>query len=539
MTNTSQAALDKPRRKAYSYLRFSTSEQRKGDSYRRQIEMVQEYARTHDLELDEILTFHDEGISGFRGQNAEIGRLADFKEAVHVGLVPQGSVLLVEQLDRLSRLVPRKAVRVLEDIVEAGVSVVTLNDGREYSPESLDSDPTNLLMSVLTFMRANEESQSKSNRLAQAWVGKRAAASTKPMTSIVPAWLQLNHETGRIEELPERVAVVRRVFDLTLQGTGQHKIAAMFNHEGLATWGVGKKKGLQWHRSYIAKMLANEAVIGNHTPHRMEHAGRTKRKIALEPIPGYFPAIISPETWTQVQALRETKGAPRGRQASAPISNILSQLAKCPKCGSTMTRVQKGKKSTPSLVCTSAKAGAGCEYKSVRYSAVESRILQVLPDMIRDREGLNEVEDVEDRLAELDDMIFACRNQIDELVDLIVIERSHALITRLRDLERELPGMLAEQAAAREHRDVMAGPVVGSRIARAIATLTYSDDEEFDRAKANLALRGLFKQAIINWPKGTIDLEWQLGGICRIHYAWTEGAWPPADSDDGVTGPRH
>lgn len=140
--------MTQPKRKAYSYLRFSTPEQSKGDSSRRQTELAQNYAKTHDLELDQTLTFHDEGVSGFRGKNAEAGRLADFREAVRVGLVPQGSVLLVEQLDRLSRLVPRKAVRVLEDIVDLGVSVVTLNDGREYTPQSLDNDPMDLLTSV-------------------------------------------------------------------------------------------------------------------------------------------------------------------------------------------------------------------------------------------------------------------------------------------------------------------------------------------------------------------------------------------------------
>src|SRR3546814_11189411 len=68
---------------------------------------------------------------------------------------------LFRSRDRLSRLVPRKAMRVLEDIVQSGVSVVTLNYGREYTPASLDRDPTDLLVAVLTFMRANDESATK------------------------------------------------------------------------------------------------------------------------------------------------------------------------------------------------------------------------------------------------------------------------------------------------------------------------------------------------------------------------------------------
>jgi hypothetical protein len=69
--------------RAFSYLRFSTPEQMKGDSFRRQSSMAAAYARQHGLELDVDLTFHDLGKSAFRGQNiGEAGRLGDFLEAV-------------------------------------------------------------------------------------------------------------------------------------------------------------------------------------------------------------------------------------------------------------------------------------------------------------------------------------------------------------------------------------------------------------------------------------------------------------------------
>jgi DNA invertase Pin-like site-specific DNA recombinase len=158
MTHAANAS-DRPR--AFSYLRFSTPEQMKGDSLRRQLSMARDYARRRGLDLDETLTFHDLGVSGFRGQNLAEGRLAYFREAVREGLVPQGSFLLIEQLDRLSRLTPRLARRVLEDIIEAGITVVTLNDERQYSPETLD-DPIDLIVSIMTFMRANEEGPARS-----------------------------------------------------------------------------------------------------------------------------------------------------------------------------------------------------------------------------------------------------------------------------------------------------------------------------------------------------------------------------------------
>ncbi|MCU0792982.1 MAG: recombinase family protein [Opitutaceae bacterium] len=98
--------------KAYSYLRFSTPEQMAGDSYRRQTELAQRYAEANGLTLDEELTYRDLGVSGYHGANAQSGKLAEFLEAVEKGVVPRGSFLLVESLDRLSRQNPYDALQV-------------------------------------------------------------------------------------------------------------------------------------------------------------------------------------------------------------------------------------------------------------------------------------------------------------------------------------------------------------------------------------------------------------------------------------------
>src|SRR3954452_15539093 len=86
---------------AYSYLRCSTSEQAKGDSRRRQLAMAEKYAADHHLKLDKHLSFRDLGVSAFRGENAKEGALRAFLEAIEHNLVPWGSFMLLESLDRL------------------------------------------------------------------------------------------------------------------------------------------------------------------------------------------------------------------------------------------------------------------------------------------------------------------------------------------------------------------------------------------------------------------------------------------------------
>tara|TARA_B100001057_G_scaffold233544_1_gene233786 strand:- start:381 stop:761 length:381 start_codon:yes stop_codon:yes gene_type:complete len=116
--------------KVYSYTRFSTPEQAAGDSYRRQTEAARKWAEARGLVLDDRLSFADEGVSAYRGTNTDTDRgLGAFLYACQQGIVEPDSYLLVESLDRISRMSPRRAQRLLDDIVDSGVTIVTLNDG--------------------------------------------------------------------------------------------------------------------------------------------------------------------------------------------------------------------------------------------------------------------------------------------------------------------------------------------------------------------------------------------------------------------------
>jgi DNA invertase Pin-like site-specific DNA recombinase len=117
--------------KVYSYTRWSTPEQAKGDSLRRQTEAAAKWAARRGLVLDESLAITDEGRSAYRGGNAEgDAGLSRFLEACRRGLIEPGSFLLVESLDRISRMAPRRAQRLLDDIVDAGVAAAKARGAR-------------------------------------------------------------------------------------------------------------------------------------------------------------------------------------------------------------------------------------------------------------------------------------------------------------------------------------------------------------------------------------------------------------------------
>jgi DNA invertase Pin-like site-specific DNA recombinase len=491
------------------------------------------YASAHGLELDQDLTFHDVGVSAYRGQNADVGRLACFVEAVTSGQVPQGSLLLVEQLDRISRLKPLRALDVLRSIMNAGVAVVTLNDGKVYTQESLEGLPMDLIMSILTFTRANDESEAKSGRLKSAWDRKRARiAEGTPLTSRAPAWLKLSDDRSRFDVIAERADLVQRMFDMTLAGAGQNKIASTLNEEGHAPWGRGKF----WHRSYVAKILANPAVIGAFQPHLIEYNDSRKRRKPLEIIEGYYPAIVSTHTFLEVQALKQSHTAPqRGRHAHAPVSHVLAGLAVCPKCGTSMARVAKGARSRPAYVCSRAKSGAGCDYKSVKCELIEYALLQGLPARLRELEGATGPE------AGLDDAIIAAagsvsglQERIDVLLDNLSFERSPAMVQRLRDTEVDLQVAQEALQSLVERQAAVTGLTVQARVQRVLEALQPIEGEP-SVPVINQALRRIFRKAVIDYSTGRIELEWTHGGTCTVHFPtfkkWPGPGWRWQDED--------
>lgn len=497
--------------KAYSYLRFSSPEQMKGDSRRRQASMAESYAGSHGLELDTELTFHDLGVSAYRGKNAEAGRLADFLEAVRAGLVPVGSFLLVEALDRISRLTPRKALRVLEDIVDEGITLITLNDNRTYTSENLDEDPMSLLTAIIMFMRANEESSTKARRLKESWKGKRLKVKEKPLTSISPAWVQLDKESGRFELLEDKAAVVQRIYGMYLDGIGQNAIAITLNEEKVLPFGRAE----MWHRSYIKKILESPAVVGCMIPHEIEYVNGKRVRKPLEPVVGYYPAVIDEETFQRVQSLRSNRYTPKANTGSRKVRNLLAGLAKCPLCGNTMTRVMKGRHSKPRLVCTKAKAGAGCTYKSVILEQVEETIFGEVDILVATAPSGST--DIDKRLEELEVVEGQLKEQIGNLVDAIASSPSPVLSAKLRELEKALEELRSEQKELFRKSATLTGPLMEKKCEELSQTLK---ETPIDVSKANVALRQLLSGVVIDYQKGLLLFEWQQGGTSTLNFAW-------------------
>lgn len=364
--------------KAYSYIRFSSAEQAKGRSKTRQEEQCAAYCAKEKLDLatEDEYKFFDAGKSGFRGEHLEQdGQLARFIRLVKDGTIERGSTLIVESLDRLDRRSVLKALPQFMDLLESGIQIVTLTDQRRYSEHVSDYE---LFGSFMIMSRAHEESATKAKRVRDAMRAKHKAAREhgKVMGRMIPHWLTV--KDGKIVKIEDRVDTVKLIFQLAADGKGRGKIAKRLNADKVANFGayrqLNKGKPISgWGTSSIAKILANEAVLGRYQPMSVQDTKDGKRAEAGDPIENYYPQIIETELFEQVRGFlkqRRVKGSGGTKQSES--INIWQSIAKCVHCGTAMHLVNRGDgKGGLSIRCYQARKGL-CEGKAVRLDQSEA-----------------------------------------------------------------------------------------------------------------------------------------------------------------------
>jgi DNA invertase Pin-like site-specific DNA recombinase len=457
-----------PTRTAYSYLRFSTPEQARGDSLRRQLDAARTFARANDLTLDESL--RDLGRSAFSGAHRTKGALGAFLDAVKEGRVARGSVLIVESLDRLSREQVLDALEQFRAILMAGVEIVTLSDGQRYTEESVRKEFTQLLVSLLVMARAYEESARKGERVGAAWGQKRLrAANGEAMTRACVAWCRVvgAGRNSRYELIPERAAIVRRIFRMAADGMGRRQIVKCLNGEGVPAFG----RGAGWQDSYVAKILENRATLGFYQPHRLIGGRRVAEG---DEVAGYYPAVVSEDEFHLARAAiqrRRGKGGPTGHGAA----NLLSGLARCGACGAAMVHLNKGAgpKGGRYLSCDRKRRGLACDnpVPNVRYDAAERLLLVGLLDV--DWRRATQTEREGERPEDERDRLLARVGEIDR--DLEAVLAAFGAASDITQVRLRVERLQAEKVEAQRRAAELATLVA---VQRADETMSWSDRYE-------------------------------------------------------------
>lgn len=474
-----------------SYLRFSTSEQLKGDSTRRQLDLSERYAAERGWAIDTSMS--DKGISAFRGSNATSGALAKLLELVKDKQIPRGSVLLVESLDRLSRNEITEALELFLSLVRSGLRIITLADDREYRQGQLEL--SGLMYSLMIMSRAHEESETKSKRIGAAWRNKRANLDKKPLTSIVPSWLEVRGEKIVVHEA--KAAVVKRIFRMVLDGHGLTAIVKRLN-----------KEDAEIGRSYVFKILHSRATIGEFQPHRIVHSdGKRLREPAGEPVKNYFPAVVDEQTFYAAQAVLTKRRQHRG--PNSKFINLFKGLLHDAKDKSPMRIVQKDRRAYAS--------GASLEGRS-RHAVVAFPVAAFEAAFVLTVSEKQKLDLKDSRVAELTHELQAVKGKLQGVVKRIdqinasladtASDVPESMLPTMMKLDAERTRLTAEQESIRQR---IAIARVGSPVeaAEQIAKLTFGimsgDISEVDRLELQQAIAQLVQR---------IDCRTDRKGVC-------------------------
>jgi DNA invertase Pin-like site-specific DNA recombinase len=310
---------------AYSYIRFSTPEQRQGDSVRRQTEAAAAWCQQHGARLDTSRTFQDLGKSAFLGnhrKNPDRYALAAFLKMVEDGKIIRGSYLVIESLDRLTREHVRPALMLTLGLIEAGIRIVQLSPAELVYDER--SDEMGLMMMIMELSRGHRESKRKSDLSGENWRKKKASAQKKViLTRALPSWVRVQGD--KLALIPERAAVIKQIFQLAASGYGTPRIVAKLTDEKVPSFGgrPGRKSD-EWARSTVSMILRDRRVLGEYQPKRRSPKGRL---LDGDPVPGYFPAVVSEEEFAAARAGAAERGKYRGRLGKEHI-NVFAGLLK-------------------------------------------------------------------------------------------------------------------------------------------------------------------------------------------------------------------
>jgi DNA invertase Pin-like site-specific DNA recombinase len=367
---------------AYSYVRWSSPEQARGDSPRRQATGAEAYCRKRGWTLDTSLKV-DDGVSAYRGKNARQGALKAFLDRIADGSVKPGDALIVENVDRISRQGIDEGYDLCKRILKSGVRIVTLYPERDFGPEAVKGLMKGALGLQILLELAAEESRKKAERLSAAWGEKKRLAlagelqpstkhvpvSGKAMTGKVPGWIVVKEDrTFGLDA--KKAKTVRRIFELCLAGRGSQAIANLLNREKVPH--VSRNpRATYWHDGPIYKLLTDRRTVGEWTP--MVRGEDGKRRPAGEPLKDYFPPVVDDKLFWRVQEVIDSRSKVGfgSQDGGWGCSNVFRGLVQSPEGHTYTFRCRNGH---DYLVCKNGHTGEA-EAVNIPYRTLEKVLL--------------------------------------------------------------------------------------------------------------------------------------------------------------------
>ena len=306
---------------------------------------------------------------------AESGRIADrpqFSRMLDEASKPEAPFkeILVWKFSRFTRK-REHAVAFKSMLRRRGVRVVSIT-------EQADDTPTGKLLEAII----ESVDEFYSENLAQEVLRGMREAATRGfwMTTYAPyGYKRVYVQDGikkrpKLELNPPADAVVRRIFDMVLQGRSILDVTKTLNAEGIPT-----TNGKKWLKTTIHTMLDHEAYTGT-----LVWGAKAKDGAPPVRVENAHPAIVSKRDFQKARKLLASR-APKKmnpRRASSPY--LLSGLVKCETCGKAMTAAEAKSGRYTYYICHSLlKRGKGtCETPRLNAKSFEKLIVSEIRENV-------------------------------------------------------------------------------------------------------------------------------------------------------------
>ncbi len=294
------------------YSRVSTEDQ----DYSKQTNELIDYAKANGIKI--VYTF-EEKISGFKNDRAEFEKLKQLtKDDI--------DIILIWELSRLSRrsIFLQQQVR---EFADKGICIFSKKEGLRTLNEDGSENQLGMFAIGITSMIAEQEVSTFKARTISSKRNKILRQGYS-YTYAAPYGYDYNKETKKLSINEEEAEVVKRIFQLCIDGYSTYRIPVILNSEGIKT-----KGGKNWTVSTISSLLINTVYKGE-AKLRLKSAepkkGKKYRKI-LEFATVEAPAIINAEVY-DLAITKMKERTIRSNSSGTKHFQLLRGLIKCPYC---------------------------------------------------------------------------------------------------------------------------------------------------------------------------------------------------------------
>lgn len=330
----------------------------------------------------------DDGWSGTDFERPAIKRLLQDAQAGKV------DTIIVKDLSRFGRNYIQVGQYIDYIFPAYGIRFIALNDNVDTADKNSSGMDMMPIMNVFNEWHAANTSKKI-----------RAVLEAKQRSGIYTSWnypygYRAGTDANRTAVIDEDAAkIVRRIYDLRLQGNSARIIARILTDEGIPNPAThftklsGDKSQRRcsphWVPKTVMEILKNPTYIGSVTQHKTTSVSYKNHTVVKIPeneriVKEYaHRAIISRDIWNKVQALNNSSS--KGRADKGNIVHALSGLLVCPDCGKKLKLSSyKGKNSIHYYICrTYCDLGKKyCPSHRISESVLEELVLRDIQSML-------------------------------------------------------------------------------------------------------------------------------------------------------------